>query len=216
MEPPKVIFLDAVGTLFGVRGSVGEIYSAIARKIENLEVSPEVLDLAFYQSFKASPPLAFAGNVEPDKIPQLEFDWWEAIAVDTFTRAGAIEGFDDFKYFFQELYAYFATSKPWYVYPEVLPTLTKWQKNGIKLGIISNFDTRIYQVIENLKLEKLFSTITISSIVGAAKPNSKIFSVALHKHNLKPKDAWHIGDSLKEDYDGAKAVGIRSFLLRRI
>ncbi len=30
MEKPQVIFLDAVGTLFGVKGSVGAIYSQIA------------------------------------------------------------------------------------------------------------------------------------------------------------------------------------------
>jgi putative hydrolase of the HAD superfamily len=30
MTNPKVILLDAVGTLFGVRGSVGQIYSAIS------------------------------------------------------------------------------------------------------------------------------------------------------------------------------------------
>ncbi len=31
---PKVIFLDAMGTLFGIKGSVGEIYRAIAIDME--------------------------------------------------------------------------------------------------------------------------------------------------------------------------------------
>ena len=32
---------------------------------------------------------------------------------------------------------------------------------------------------------------------------------------LKPELAWYIGDNLKEYYYGAKAVGIKSFLLQR-
>ena len=34
---PKVIFFDAVGTLFGVKGSVGTVYKAIAKK-HNVEM----------------------------------------------------------------------------------------------------------------------------------------------------------------------------------
>ena len=30
-EPPQAIFLDAMGTLFGLRGSVGDIYGKIAQ-----------------------------------------------------------------------------------------------------------------------------------------------------------------------------------------
>lgn len=40
MKKPKVIFLDAVGTLFGVKGSVGTVYSQIAQDF-GVEVSPK-------------------------------------------------------------------------------------------------------------------------------------------------------------------------------
>jgi len=43
---PKVIFLDAVGTLFNVRSSVGEAYNKIASRF-GVQVSPEVLNRAF-------------------------------------------------------------------------------------------------------------------------------------------------------------------------
>ena len=46
MQQPKVIFLDAVGTLFGIKGSVGEVYGQIAQKF-GVEVSLEELDRAF-------------------------------------------------------------------------------------------------------------------------------------------------------------------------
>jgi putative hydrolase of the HAD superfamily len=213
MEQPKVIFLDAVGTLFGVRGSVGEIYGDIARQM-GVDIPAESLNRAFFESFKIANPLAFPG-VDSAQIPELEFQWWREIARGTFARGGGWEKFADFNAFFQQLYDYFATEEAWYVYPDVFPALQTWKTQGIDLGIISNFDTRIYPVLERLELKEFFSSITISSLVGSAKPNEKIFAVALEKHNCISEQAWHIGDSIKEDYYGAKAVGMRAFLLER-
>lgn len=213
MKQPKVIFLDAVGTLFGVRGSVGEVYRAIAGQM-GVDASAEALDQAFRDSFKSAERMEFPG-ADPLQIPDLEYQWWEAIAQKTFTKAGIIDEFADFNAFFAQLYAHFATAEPWYIYPDVLPSLQNWHKKGIELGIISNFDTRLYSVLEQLQLKDFFSSITISSVVGAAKPDSKIFTVAMQKHNCIQSQACHIGDSQQEDYDGAKAIGLRAFLLQR-
>ncbi|MGF1490545.1 MAG: HAD-IA family hydrolase [Prochloraceae cyanobacterium] len=213
MPVPKVIFLDAVGTLFGVRGSVGEIYSSIAAQ-NGVDVELEALNKAFKQAFLTSSPLAFP-QAKSEQIPTLERQWWREVVAKTYTSVGAIQQFEDFDLFFSQLYDRFATAKSWYLYPDTISFLTKWQKHGVELGIISNFDSRIYPVIEELKLKDFFSSITISSAVGAAKPDRMIFDCALQKYRLKPELAWHIGDNLKEDYYGAKAVGIRSFLLQR-
>lgn len=213
MKPPKVIFLDAVGTLFGVQGTVGEIYHAIASQMGVIS-SPELLDIAFYQCFKAASPLAFS-EVDPMIIPDLEYQWWKTIAYDTFTQVGVMEQFTDFEAFFTHLYAHFATANPWFLYDDVFPVLNDWQKKGIELGIISNFDSRIYEVLDLLGLSDFFSSITISSMTGAAKPNSKIFTTALEIYDCEPTQAWHIGDSFKEDYEGAKSVGIKAFLVNR-
>jgi putative hydrolase of the HAD superfamily len=210
---PQVIFLDAVGTLFGVKGSVGEIYGAIASKF-GVASDIKLLNRAFSQSFQKSPLMAFP-DADKDGIPELEFDWWKAIALSTFEIAGVITQFTNFDDFFTELYRHFATAQPWYLYPDAIPSLEAWQKQGIELGIISNFDTRLYQVLEILDLKQYFLTITISSITGAAKPDAKIFRTALEKHDCSGDRAWYIGDSFKEDYCGAASVGIKSFLLQR-
>ncbi|HAC65559.1 MAG TPA: hydrolase [Cyanothece sp. UBA12306] len=213
MKQPKVIFFDAVGTLFGVQGTVGEVYSAIASNM-GVESCPESVNLAFYQSFKNAPPLAFSGVDHPQVI-DLEYNWWKTIAQETFNYVGVLEQFADFDAFFKELYHHFSTASPWFVYDDVLSCLKYWQGQGVDLAVISNFDSRIYQVLEILELTYFFSTITISSTTGAAKPNSKIFTAALKKHNSQPHQAWHIGDSFKQDYQGAKSLGIQAFLLER-
>ena len=86
MIKPQVILLDAVGTLFGIKGSVGEVYGTIASKF-GVASDTSLLNRAFYQSFKNSPPMAFPDGARDD-IPKLEFEWWKAIALSTFELAG--------------------------------------------------------------------------------------------------------------------------------
>jgi putative hydrolase of the HAD superfamily len=213
MEQPKVIFVDAMGTLFGLRQTVGALYASIAAEV-GVRVAPEVLNETFKQSFQAANPLAFP-HVDESQIPELEFQWWRAIARSTFSQAGVLEQFDDFSIFFVQLYDYFASAEPWHVYDDVLPALSHWQEQGIELGIISNFDSRLNRVLEHLQLREYFQSITISSSAGAAKPTAGIFLLALDKHSCSPAQAWHIGDSLEEDYCGAIEAGIKAFWLER-
>ncbi|MDJ0729869.1 MAG: HAD-IA family hydrolase [Crocosphaera sp.] len=213
MKQPKVIFLDAVGTLFGVKGSVGEIYSYLAAQV-GVQCDASILETTFYKQFKKAPPLAFHG-VDIMTVPDLEYQWWYQVAYDTYTEAKVIDQFSDFDGFFRQLYDYFATPHPWFLYTDVFPALQHWQKQGIALGIISNFDTRIYEVLDIFGLTDFFQTITISSTTGTAKPDCNIFIEALEKHDCQPEETWHIGDSKKEDYEGAKYAGINPFLLER-
>lgn len=212
-ENPKVIFLDAVGTLFGVKGSVGEAYSTIARQF-GVNADPVALNQAFFQSFKTSTPMAFPG-VEVQEIPRLEFEWWESLARRTFQQVGVLEQFSNFSSFFIALYNYFATADPWFIYPEVQQALVYWRDRGIELGVLSNFDTRIHPVLQALDLAQFFTSVTISTEIGVAKPNVKVFRAALHKHNCLAEQAWHIGDSFREDYQGAKSAGLRAIWLKR-
>lgn len=213
MERPQVIFLDAVGTLFGVRGSVGDVYSQIAHQF-GITVSADALNQAFYESFKTAKAPAFPDS-DPADISAQEFSWWLTIATQTFKRVGVIHQFSNFAEFFSELYNHFATADPWFVYPDVLPALHRWHHLGIELGVISNFDSRLYAVLDALELAKFFASITISTEVGVAKPDSKIFNTALQHHHCPAQAAWHIGDSLNEDYHGANAAGLRGILLSR-
>ncbi|MGB3295876.1 MAG: HAD-IA family hydrolase [Phormidesmis sp.] len=210
---PKVIYLDAFGTIFGVKGSVGRLYSDLARSAQ-VDTDPEAVNRAFYQSFVAAERLAFP-HAESATIPELEYRWWRTIVASTFEQVGALEKFDDFEDFYMGLYDYFATPEPWQVYADTLPGLKRWQSMGIELGVISNFDSRLYQVLDVLGLAPYFQSVTISTEVGAAKPSAEIFQAALAKHGCAANQAWHIGDSKSEDYAGAEAAGLRAVLIAR-
>ena len=210
---PKVIFFDAVGTLFGVRDSVGEVYRQIASQF-GVDIAAEVLDRAFTDSFRTAPPCTFPG-ADPKKIPTLEFEWWELVAFRTFQKAGVLEQISYWAGFFRQLYDRFATAEAWFVYADIPSTLERYQTLGIELGVLSNFDSRLRSVLQELELADFFSSVTISSEVGAAKPDPLIFAAALAKHSCAPQQAWHIGDSRRDDYEGANAAGLRGILVER-
>lgn len=210
---PAVILLDAVGTLFGVRGSVGEQYARVANQF-GVNLPIEAIDRAFIKSFKAADKPAF-GNMDPADLQAKEYTWWFNIAVQTFKEADFLHRFPDFGEFFDALYDHFQSADPWFVYADVVPMLQRWQALGIQLGIVSNFDSRLYPVLRSLQLAPYFHSVTISTEAGAAKPDRQIFAMALQKHDCDPNRAIHIGDSFDDDYAAAKAAGLRGIWLKR-
>lgn len=208
-DRPRVVLFDAVGTLFGVELSVGTQYAKVARR-HGVEALAADLDLAFYAAFRQAGSPAFP-QAATHEIPQLEYDWWKAITRSSFDK---IE-FADFDAFFADLFAYFASADPWFIYPETIATLAFFNQANIPIGIASNFDSRLYSVLRSLSLDQYFQSVTISTEVGSAKPDGKIFTVALAQYGCDAHQAWHVGDSRKEDYEAATAMGLRGILIDR-
>ena len=206
----KVIFFDAAGTLFHVKGSVGEVYCSHAKKY-GVTASPATIEEAFHKAFADAPPPVFAAS-DPQEIKACDRLWWFDVTHHVFYRVGMFEEFDDY---FEEVFHYFAQPEAWALYPDTIPTLTALEDRGLELGMISNFDSRLYAILIGLGIDRFFDSVTISSFAGAAKPSPRIFQRALQKHGVKPAEALHVGDSLREDAQGASAAGLCGVLLDR-
>jgi putative hydrolase of the HAD superfamily len=150
-------------------------------------------------------------------LREWERTWWRQVVRETFARVGSLAAFGEHRFedFFAQLFEHFAGADPWELYPETLPALRALQQEGIRLGVISNFDSRLPRVLQQLQLDPYFSTLTLSTQVGYAKPHPLIFRAALAAHGIPPAAAGHIGDSHREDYQGAKAAGLRALWLDR-
>lgn len=213
MSRIKVVFFDAAGTLFHVKGSVGDIYLRHAEKY-GVSNSPEIRDkvnAAFARAMKDAPPAIFAQR-DPAELKRCERLWWFDLVHTVFYRVGMFEGFDDF---FEEVFLAFDGAQHWNIYPETVEVLHGLKGQGYELGIISNFDTRIFNVLRGLGLKDLFDTVTISSLAQAAKPATKIFHLALDEHVVDPHEAVHVGDSLTEDLKGATDSGLEGVWVDR-
>jgi putative hydrolase of the HAD superfamily len=207
----KVIFFDAVGTLIEIRGCVGEIYSRAAREF-GFEAEPRILQLNFERSFRRQPPLAFPAVTPEAALTELEKGWWRNLVKAVFDSLGSFPRFEEF---FNDIFERFRGREFWRGYDDVAPALTELERLGLKLGVISNFDSRLYDVLRACSLDHFFDSVHVSTRVGAAKPDPAIFRAAVNHYSVESRQAWHVGDSLREDVEGAMAAGVNAILLDR-
>jgi putative hydrolase of the HAD superfamily len=209
----RVVFFDAADTLFHVHGSVADIYlhHAVQFGFPRTPESLTAIKLAFSRAFRDAPPPVFAAT-EPAHIKQSERLWWFDVVHNVFYRVGMFPQFDDF---FERVFQVFEDPASWRLFPETAGTLAQLKARGLELGIISNFDSRLFPLMRGLDIADMFDTVTISSLAHAAKPAPKIFRFALEKHAVDPDEALHVGDSIREDVEGAGKAGLHAVLLDR-
>lgn len=205
----RAVTFDAVGTLLAPRESVGVTYARVAA-CHGLAADPIDLETCFAEAFRRAPPLCFPG-VPPREVPQAERAWWRAVVARVFAFADP----ERVEVVFEELFAYYGEAKAWKVFDDVRPTVAALHERGIVLGIVSNFDARLWAVCAQLGLADWFRAIVVSSRAGAAKPNPEIFRVALAQFGVDPAATLHVGDSWEDDVCGAAAAGMRALWLRR-
>jgi putative hydrolase of the HAD superfamily len=206
----QLIFFDASGTLFDVRETVGAVYGRFARRY-GVEVEPETLQQDFLRAFRSQPPMAFPAGLPAAELKPLEYRWWARLAREAF---GKVE-FPRFDDFFAETFDFYGTTEAWAVFDDVAPALEALKARGLRLAVISNFDSRLEDLIRGFGLDRYFDAVHYSTRMGAAKPDPAIFRAALAEHKVQAEQAVHIGDSLGADVEGATAAGLRAVLLDR-
>ena len=95
--------------------------------------------------------------------------------------------------------------------PEVPATLEAIKQLGLKIGLISNVNSR-GQVPTNLteyKLRHYFDPIVLSSEYGRRKPDPAIFHYAARLANVPTSRCLYVGDRIARDILGARKAGFR-------
>jgi putative hydrolase of the HAD superfamily len=94
-------------------------------------------------------------------------------------------------------------------------TLLAARARGQRVIVVSNWDISLLELLELVGLAPMLHGVVTSAAVGAGKPSPAIFEHALALAGTPPERAVHVGDSLREDVEGARACGIAAVLLRR-
>jgi putative hydrolase of the HAD superfamily len=85
-----------------------------------------------------------------------------------------------------------------------------------KLAIVSNAISNVSRLaLQKLDLTKYFDCIVLSRDLGVRKPDPEIFIYALRSMWIKGNEAVHVGDSLEEDVQGGKSVGMKTVWIKR-
>jgi putative hydrolase of the HAD superfamily len=99
------------------------------------------------------------------------------------------------------------------LYEDALPTLALLREHGIKVGLVSNTSRDLDAFIRHFQLD--VDAWLSSGSHGKVKPSPTIFQAVLDLLDVRPERTVMIGDSPLDDVDGARALGMRAFLLDR-
>jgi HAD superfamily hydrolase (TIGR01549 family) len=99
------------------------------------------------------------------------------------------------------------------LYEDALPVLDELRSHGLKIGLVSNGSRDLGEFVAHHGL--VVDVAVGSRSFGRTKPHPSIFREALGALEVEPSDAAMVGDSYEDDIEGARALGIRAFLLDR-
>lgn len=220
-EGIRTVTFDATGTLFGLRRPIGASYGDAARR-HGLDMADDELEEIFYHEFVKMPPLAFP-PLPLTELRGIERLWWSRLVKEVLqeampggqTEQGRARLEEVFEPIFEDLFAEFTGTSGWRAYPEARDVVSELKSAGFAVGVISNYDSRLDDVLLALDLLPLFDLVINSSAAGAVKPHPEIFHAALASLHAEPEKTLHVGDSYEADWVGAREVGMQALLLGR-
>jgi putative hydrolase of the HAD superfamily len=99
------------------------------------------------------------------------------------------------------------------LYDDVLPTFAALRTHGLKLALVSNTARDLDRFVAHHHLD--VDAALSSRAHGRVKPHESIFRAVLVQLGVQPDEAAMVGDTLEDDVEGARALGMRAFLLDR-
>lgn len=111
----------------------------------------------------------------------------------------------------RELVANWRNPRFWPVVPGAEATLQALKRRGYALGVVSNWDATLPEILEVVGLRPYFQHLSVSALAGVAKPDPRLFQEALQALGVPPEEAVHVGDS-EADWVGAKGAGVKPLL----
>lgn len=115
----------------------------------------------------------------------------------------------------EALFAAFSDPAGYRLFDDARPALEALAGPGVTLGVVSNFEPWLEDVLALQGVDHLFAAVAISGKLGVAKPDPEIFRAALKEAGAEPEATVHVGDQPVNDVAAARAVGITPVLIDR-
>jgi putative hydrolase of the HAD superfamily len=115
----------------------------------------------------------------------------------------------------REIYSEWAACQHFELYDDVPDVLRALTTAGIRVGLISNTHRCLASFQSHFELQGLISATVSSSDHGLMKPHPSIFAAALQLVGVDAAEAVMVGDSVRQDIEGALRAGMKAVLLHR-
>jgi HAD superfamily hydrolase (TIGR01509 family) len=99
--------------------------------------------------------------------------------------------------------------------PDALQILSWLGARGIKRALCSNAPfppEMMRRQVETNGVAELVDAVIFSSAIKKRKPAAEMYLAALDAIGIEPKHALFVGDRVREDYEGPRAIGMRAVI----
>jgi len=112
-----------------------------------------------------------------------------------------------------EMEGRWAQSAHFELYDDALPVLERLQEFELLIGLLSNSSRDLQEFVMHHRLRA--DAVLTSHAHGKTKPHESIFRAMLELLDVDPGEAVMVGDTIDDDIEGARAIGMRAVLLDR-
>ena len=199
----RAVTFDVGGTLIEPWPSVGGVYADVAGRLGTGALDTGVLDARFRAAWRTAH--------QGDGFDYSRRAWMDLVRA-TFSGLTGRAADPDL---FEALWQRFTEPDAWRVFPDVEPCLEALAARGLRVAVVSNWDERLRPLLGRLGLADRFEFVVASAEIGAHKPSRQVFVHAADRLGLPPPALMHVGDSCREDLDGARSAGWQALLVDR-
>src|SRR4051812_45727238 len=197
---PAVLLLDAGDTLiFFEAAAVAAVLAA-----EGIAVDVARLDAALHPAKRRYPERLARGTSHLDGWSLLMLDLLEISGVPPEPARAALPALKRAHFDFN-----FWRRVP----PDLIAGLERAKAGGLRLGVVSNSEGRLREVLDRVGLSPHFELMLDSQLEGVHKPDPEIFRRALARMGAVAEAALYAGDIPEVDVLGARGAGMPGVLI---
>ena len=210
-EGAAAVLLDAGGTLIESRPAPASVYAQVlSRRGHPVDEAP--VAAAFRSVWSEMTQRHPRGLDRYHRLKGGERAWWGEFVQEVMAR---LEIGLPWQGVLDDLFEAFADPAAWHVFPEVPEVLSVLRGRGLRLAVVSNWDSRLPALLDGLGLGGSFDALLVSALEGVEKPSPEIFVRAAERLGVPPGRCLHAGDSPLDDVRGAESAGVRPVLVDR-
>jgi putative hydrolase of the HAD superfamily len=203
LQDVRAVVFDAVGTVLHPEPAAALVYAEVGRK-HGCAAPLEVIRERFTAAFRGQEVHDYEMGLRTCEARERE-RWQQIVAAVLFDA-------DDPKSCFEELFEHFAQPQHWRVDAGATSVIGILVEQGLTMALASNFDRRLHAVGRGLIPLSTIRHIVVSSEVGWRKPARQFFDAVCQSVGEPAEKILFLGDDLVNDYEGARAAGIRAVL----
>lgn len=202
-DPLDCVLFDAVDTLLAPAPSFQGRFVAVAAE-HGVPLAEAAVDAAVAEAARE------AAWPEDWTDPATQRAFWLGFYREVLGSLGHVQ-----EELAEALFRAFSDPAAYQLFDDVRPALDELAGRGITLGLVSNFEPWLDEVLALQGIAGRFAAVAISGSLGVAKPDPRIFKAALDQAGADPGATVHVGDQPVNDVAGARAAGITPVLIDR-